>query len=307
MNREIIVGKNMLELNTHGSYSFPFHLQYITLSDYPMGSFQCHWHPEIEIIVITEGRMLFQINQTQHELKQHDCIFVNTATLHAATMIANEECRYICLDFDPILVYGYENSTIQAELVAPVLESKSFPCCVMTGSHKQHPYLMQIMTRLERICREKQDGYHLLVKSCLCELWFLLLQDYQQHTGNDENKLEVRQIERLKQALTYIYANYSGTITLDSMAASCHISKSEFSRLFKKAFRQTPFEFLLHYRIKKSLSLLCGEEYTVTEISSMVGFSGSSYFTEVFRKYMLCTPTEYRRRHRSDASQTASA
>lgn len=61
------------------------------------------------------------------------------------------------------------------------------------------------------------------------------------------------------------------------------------------AMHQTPFDFLLHYRIQKSLPLLCSTDQSVTEIAGCVGFSGSSYYSEVFRKFMQCSPTEYRR------------
>ena len=56
------------------------------------------------------------------------------------------------------------------------------------------------------------------------------------------------------------------------------------------AMHQTPFDFLLHYRIQKSLPLLCSTDQSVTEIAGCVGFSGSSYYSEGFRKFMQCSP-----------------
>ena len=85
-------------------------------------------------------------------------------------------------------------------------------------------------------------------------------------------------------------------ITLDQMVAACYANKSEFCRLFKATLHQTPFDFLLHYRIQQSLPLLCRPELTITEIATTVGFSGASYYSEVFRKYTSCSPTEYRKR-----------
>ena len=71
------------------------------------------------------------------------------------------------------------------------------------------------------------------------------------------------------------------------MVSACHTSKSEFCRPFKAAMHQTPFDFLLHYRIQKSLPLLCSTDQSVTEIAGCVG---SSYYSEVFRKFMQCSP-----------------
>ena len=103
-------------------------------------------------------------------------------------------------------------------------------------------------------------------------------------------------IQRLKNALTFIYEHYNEPITLDQMVAACYANKSEFCRLFKATLHQTPFDFLLHYRIQQSLPLLCRPELTITEIATTVGFSGASYYSEVFRKYTSCSPTEYRKR-----------
>ena len=38
--------------------------------------------------------------------------------------------------------------------------------------------------------------------------------------------------------------------------------------------------------------LLKSGRYTVTEVSSMVGFNSSSYFATCFKKYIGCLPTE---------------
>ena len=103
-------------------------------------------------------------------------------------------------------------------------------------------------------------------------------------------------IQRLKNALNFIYEHYNEPITLDQMVAACYANKSEFCRLFKATLHQTPFDFLLHYRIQQSLPLLCRPGLTITEIATTVGFSGASYYSEVFRKYTSCSPTEYRKR-----------
>jgi AraC-like DNA-binding protein len=60
-------------------------------------------------------------------------------------------------------------------------------------------------------------------------------------------------------------------------------------------FFQTPVEYLLHYRIQKSLSLLTHGNLTITDIAAACGFNGASYYTEVFRKIMGISPSAYRK------------
>lgn len=52
---------------------------------------------------------------------------------------------------------------------------------------------------------------------------------------------------------------------------------------------------LLHYRIERSLPLLAAGEASITEVAGQVGFASSSYFAQVFKARMGCTPGAYRR------------
>jgi AraC-like DNA-binding protein len=60
------------------------------------------------------------------------------------------------------------------------------------------------------------------------------------------------------------------------------------------------FDYLLDYRIGKSLELLRQSEYDVTQIAGLVGFSNPGYFARIFRRKMGCTPLEYRKSRRQN-------
>lgn len=110
MNRAILADEKMLELSPHGSREFPFILQRIVLSGYPAGTLQCPRHPEIEMIYILSGSMLFQINHHYLDVKEGDCLFINAGVLHGASMIGEQDCTYLCIDFHPDLIGGPEDS-----------------------------------------------------------------------------------------------------------------------------------------------------------------------------------------------------
>jgi transcriptional regulator GlxA family with amidase domain len=72
--------------------------------------------------------------------------------------------------------------------------------------------------------------------------------------------------------------------------------RSKCCRLFKQILHQTAIEYLLHYRIKKSLSLLTETDLNITEISDACGFRSASYYTEVFNKIIGISPRDYRKK-----------
>lgn len=301
MNREIILDKNMQELTPQGDINFPFNLMHITLSHYPFYNFPCHWHPELEITYILEGEMTYIVNQTSLHLKKTDCILVNTNALHAGEQYQSSDCRYICFVFDPVLIYGFEHSVCRTDFVAPILDNTNFDYILIDERDPEHLSCCDLIGRLDMLATQEEDGYPLLITSVLFHLWYLIYQVYNRklvlYPDIVITPAQERQIQRLKDALAFIYENYASNITLSEIADSCHTSKSEFCRLFKQALHQSPFDFLLRYRIEQSLALLQDNDLSITEIAIQVGFSGPSYYAEVFKRYMLCSPTAYRKKH----------
>ena len=72
---QIITNQNQKEIKEHGNYSFPVLVSYEALSNYESGSFLWHWHPEIEITLVTHGEMLYHINHDTFHLKEGQILF----------------------------------------------------------------------------------------------------------------------------------------------------------------------------------------------------------------------------------------
>lgn len=55
------------------------------------------------------------------------------------------------------------------------------------------------------------------------------------------------------------------------------------------------YAYLIQYRLHQSFWYLKNTDMTITEIAQVVGFSGSSYYAESFRKWCGKSPSEYRK------------
>lgn len=63
-------------------------------------------------------------------------------------------------------------------------------------------------------------------------------------------------------------------------------------RLFMQVLQTTPYEYLINYRIKKSLELLGKEKTIISQIALEVGFNDVSHFIQSFKKRMSITPKQ---------------
>jgi len=95
-------------------------------------------------------------------------------------------------------------------------------------------------------------------------------------------------------AKEYINNCYNREIGLDDVAAFVQLSPAYFSRLFKQETGENFIDYLIKVRMEHGKRLLETTNYKTYEISQMVGYKKSKYFSKLFKKYSGYTATEYR-------------
>lgn len=289
---QIITNQFQKELKQHGNEQFPFLVSYQKLSEYESGSFMWHWHPEIEITYVQKGTMCYKVNHIVYHLKEGDIVFNNSGALHSGTMENQEDCAYIPVTFDPRLIYGFFQSTINSKYVDPVIQDSMLPAICIDQSESWHKPFREYLLRIIALDEKKPDFYELDITICLQSMWRLLLEHitYEPQTSR-ENSLEY---DRIKKILSYIEENYQNKITLNDIAGHIHLCESECTRLFKRHMNTTLFAFLQEYRIERSLEFLQADQ-PVSAVADKAGFSDPNYYSKVFAKIKGCSPREYRK------------
>ena len=109
------------------------------------------------------------------------------------------------------------------------------------------------------------------------------------HSANNEKFALSPDIGR---TLNYILDNITEELPLEELAALASLSCSQYKQKFKKQLGISPRHFINQQKIEYAKLLLL-EGMSVTDIAMLLGFTTSSYFSTVFKKYTLYTPTEY--------------
>lgn len=284
--------KTGLELGSRGSWSFPVTGGHPgVLSGYEGGRFECHFHPETEVTLIDEGEMYYQANDKVFCLRAGDGIFVNSNVMHAGWLTGNSDCKYYPMNFATVMVSGHENSRIEERYVEPLLRENLIPYAAFFEKNEEDRPFLELIREYKQLLADRADGYELLVKSVLCRFWFLLYE----RTKVGERVYADRSATAVKAAITYMEAHFAERLTLEQLAEVCSFSRSEFCRIFHRYTGRTPFEYLQHLRVRRSLRLLADRSLSVTRVAELTGFAGGSYYAEVFRRYMNQSPLQYRK------------
>lgn len=290
---QLKIDQEQKEIKSHGSYAFPVLISYERLSYFDTGEFPWHWHPEIELTLVLEGRISYQVNDSLYELKEGEGLFCNTNVLHSGHGAGTPDCSYLSVTFHPRLLYGYRSSVMQEKYMNHILKSPALASIHFTGEKKWQRKALRQIKKIQSLDREHPDAWELQVEIALLKIW----QKVYEHakitdTGYEENG---RDTERIRTIMEYIQKHYGEKITLEDLAEQIHLCKSESCRLFKRYMNMSMFDYLLDYRVDKSLELLRQSSLDVTQIAGQVGFANPGYYSRIFKRKIGCTPLEYRK------------
>ena len=102
--------------------------------------------------------------------------------------------------------------------------------------------------------------------------------------------------KRISDAMEHIQLHAEQELSIPALAEKSNMSISHFYTLFKKEVGTTPIEYKQNILINRAIRLLLSDtSLSVEQLSSMLGFSSSTYFRRVFKHITGKSPREYRR------------
>lgn len=99
---------------------------------------------------------------------------------------------------------------------------------------------------------------------------------------------------RTDTAGAYVENHLHEKVSEEVVARLCGMDRYEFSRVFKREHGITFREYLLNRRLERASEILSQTDVAITDVAFTVGFQDLSHFAHVFRRYMGCTPSQYR-------------
>lgn len=104
-------------------------------------------------------------------------------------------------------------------------------------------------------------------------------------------------VARLSKVIARMHETPDQELPTARLAKLAGLSPSQFDRSFRKAFGNSPRQYLLRLRVEAACRLLAQTDHTVAAIALECGFYDHAHFTRCFRRIMGTAPSAYRREH----------
>ena len=93
---------------------------------------------------------------------------------------------------------------------------------------------------------------------------------------------------------TTIQHNLYANLSLNELAALCHLSISSFKRKFKETFDESPKRYIANKKVEKAADLLKSSNLRISDIAYDIGFDSLATFNRNFSSFYGISPSKFR-------------
>jgi len=246
-----------------------------------------HFHPEWELIWITEGTLSVRYDLNEYPGGPGELFLFYPGQVHEFRRVG-KNATFLCLQISPNL-FGE---------TAPSLRQT-----VLEDSHV-NPHLgpgrcaaaRDTMRRMMDEYLERPAFYELELMGRCAGLLHLLLSVLPCHAMTEGERSHADQRNaRLERFIRFVDENYMHKLRLSDFAEAEGCSTSYISRFVKSALNQTFQEYVNSVRYHSACRLIAGGGRKMLDVCEESGFSDYRYFSAAFKEHSGLTPEEYGR------------
>ncbi len=287
---KIRITENQLEEIEGLTTEYPYTCHHVDLADTRI---PWHWHEELEFNYIVSGAAVLTTTNQSRVFQEGSAFFINSNIL--CTMKSQTEGETCVMDshlFHPVFLGGHFKSIFSTKYLEPVLQNKHLEILGFCGENTRQKKLLQMLRAAARLHQEENTEFQ--TRNLFSDIWLLLLEEVR-CTELSQGPGKLVNQDRIQTMIAFIQQHYQEKLSLEDIARSASISRSECLRCFCSSISRTPFEYLLDYRIERAERLLRSTDLSVLDIALQTGFSSGAYFGKVFKEAKGLPPGLYRK------------
>ena len=223
---------------------------------------------------VSSGEVLFHQPNEWHNIRANGTIAPNV-------MVLSFQCQSSAMN--DFVGKRMRPDSRQKELLSMILSE----CRGAFSSRLDDPYDHDLIR-----AKEQPIGSEQLVSLYLTQFLLSLLRNQQQPRFVDRKSGSLPLLDAI---IAYMERNLNRKMTLETLAAEFHISRSYIKKLFAQYKQTGAMHFLISMKIAKAKDYLRESDKNVSQIAEMLGYDNVYYFCNQFKKLEGMSPLEYRR------------
>lgn len=211
--------------------------------------------------------------------------------MHSIRACDDGVAKYITIIFDVNLLIGYEQSFFDKMYYETIKNSNKSYFEIIFDER-----LKSLLTDLESIyyLEINNKNNYLYIQRKIQDIWITLYNKVFYGQINSNNICN-RENVRILKMIEFLQRNYDDKFSLKILSEYVNFSKGECCRYFKRIMGMTIMQYLIEYRLKKSIELLEQTDKSITQIANLVGFNSISNYCAIFKEKIGETPKNYRK------------
>jgi AraC-like DNA-binding protein len=258
--------------------------------------FPLHWHEQIEVLYILEGKLKVLINEKTWEGLEGDIFIVDTGLIHGFSDPSPESA---------VRIFQFGREIFDEPLT--LVEDQEPQKPIFGRTRRINPFQdPSVYSPLEALLKDingeyqkKEQGYRFAIKSGLYKMVALFLRNMapEEAASTDRITNEKNHTRYLEQIFSFMYSNFDNPdLKLDDAASEVGLSKYYLSRFLKEETGLGYHDHLSRVRLSKAREYLAGSDMPVIDIAYLCGFQSLTTFNRLFKEHTGTHPSAYRNR-----------
>lgn len=252
-----------------------------------------HAHDYVEVYYVFAGSCRVFFSGRAVQLNTGDMIFIAPSAVHRLESFDKEnfilDLSVRGTSFESLFLKQLSYDSLLSAFFRRIIYDKASLNYILFHTHGS-PVIKEALKNITMESAIKDTYNEIVCTSWTNIIFSVLLRKYYEDVETDP-PLENNDFTRL---LAYITDHYD-TVTLDELAAQFNYSKSHICNLIKSNTGRTLTALVNAQKLTKAETLLETTDYSIEEITEMIGFTSSDYFTRLFHRNYGVTPGKFRR------------
>lgn len=224
--------------------------------------------------VLEQGNVIFHKPNEWHNVRANGVDAANITIITFAS--PSKAMRFF---ENKILAVGQKQKELLSKIVSEYTNAFKTPL--------NDPYTTHLERRSDAAVASEQ-----LIKLFLCEFLILFLRN--NPSGRQRTVRSIHSSDAtLNLLINYMEQNITKTVTLKELMEYSGTNRTAIENIFRENLGKGAVEYFLILKIELAKKYLREDNYNITQISEILGYSSIHYFSRQFKKITGMTPTEY--------------